>query len=410
MLRTPHTPIWTSPIAQRKEKPMSKTQNGYLIIADITGYTAFLSGSELEHAEDSLRALIDLLIEHTKVPLMISRLEGDAVISYADKRSILQGQTLVEMMEATYVAFKRAIELMVLNTTCTCNACRNIPNLDLKFFVHYGTYMLQELPSYTELIGTDVNTVHRLTKNTIREKTNIEAYVAYSQAAVDALGIQELADTMTAHTEVYEHIGAVNMFVQDMGAVWERRKEGSRILVQPEDAIITCEYEYPLAPMLMWDYVTKPEYKAILSRSDSANLDRKGNNRTGLDSSYICAHGKDITPQTIVDWQPFEQYTVSTPIMMGVSTFWTTRLEASENGTKITLLAGELQGGNRFARWFLKAMTKKIAIRNTIQGFEELGRKIEKEIEEGTVFQPNAAAVEFSPEAIRAAIAESLAS
>ena len=149
---------------------MSKTQNGYLIIADITGYTAFLSGSELEHAEDSLRSLIDLLIKQTQVPLLISRLEGDAVISYADQRSILQGQTLVEMMESTYVAFKQAIELMVLNTTCNCNACRNIPNLDLKFFVHFGTYMLQQLPAYTELIGTDVNTVHRLTKNTIKEK------------------------------------------------------------------------------------------------------------------------------------------------------------------------------------------------------------------------------------------------
>ena len=32
------------------------SQNGYLVIADISGYTAFLSGSELEHAEDSLSA------------------------------------------------------------------------------------------------------------------------------------------------------------------------------------------------------------------------------------------------------------------------------------------------------------------------------------------------------------------
>ena len=171
---------------------MSTTQKGFLVIADITGYTAFLSGSELEHAEDSLRSLISLIIEHTRLPLVISRLEGDAVISYANESSFYQGQTLVEMIESTYIAFKRAIELMVLNTSCTCNACRNIPNLDLKFFVHFGTYMLQKLPAYAELIGTDVNLVHRLTKNTIQERFNLKAYVVYSQAAIDALGNQEI--------------------------------------------------------------------------------------------------------------------------------------------------------------------------------------------------------------------------
>ena len=64
-------------------------ERGYLVIADITGYTAFLSDSELEHAEDSLRDLLDLIIEQTKPPLVISRLEGYAVISYAPEASFL---------------------------------------------------------------------------------------------------------------------------------------------------------------------------------------------------------------------------------------------------------------------------------------------------------------------------------
>lgn len=388
---------------------MSKTQHGYMIIADITGYTAFLSGSELEHAEDSLRSLIGLLIEQTQVPLLISRLEGDAVISYADKRSILQGQTLVEMMESTYVAFKRAIELMVLNTTCTCNACRNISNLDLKFFVHYGTYMLQQLPAYTELIGTDVNTVHRLTKNSIKEKIGCEAYVAYSEAAVEALQIQELAKTMAAHTEEYDHIGAVNMFVQDMAAVWERRKEGSRILVTSEDALITCEFEYPLAPMLMWDYVTKPEFKAMLSGSDTAVIDNMDNGRISLDSAYICAHGKSITPQTVVDWQPFEQFTIHSPIPMGMYVYWTTYLEPTKTGTKVTSLSSELQGSSSLVRKLMMVFMRQVVIKTTMEGFEKLGVQIEKDIQEGAVYQPDAAAVEFDVETLRAAMAENMA-
>ncbi|MDA1174366.1 MAG: hypothetical protein O2826_07595 [Chloroflexi bacterium] len=55
---------------------------GCLLIADITGYSTFLNTSELEHAQGSLTALIEMLVTNTRPPLVISRLEGDAVISY----------------------------------------------------------------------------------------------------------------------------------------------------------------------------------------------------------------------------------------------------------------------------------------------------------------------------------------
>jgi hypothetical protein len=45
------------------------TQFGYFLIADITGYTQYLSASELDHAQKTLTALLNLLIKHTKPPL-----------------------------------------------------------------------------------------------------------------------------------------------------------------------------------------------------------------------------------------------------------------------------------------------------------------------------------------------------
>ena len=47
---------------------MTKIESGCLIIADITGYTAFLSQSELEYARDSLKSLLGLLVEYTRRP------------------------------------------------------------------------------------------------------------------------------------------------------------------------------------------------------------------------------------------------------------------------------------------------------------------------------------------------------
>ncbi len=104
-------------------------QRGFILIADITGYTAYLNASELEHAQGTLTDLLELLIEHTKQPLIISRLEGDAVISYGLEEGFLSGQTFMEIIENTYVDFRKAIELMVLNNSCQCNACANVSGL-----------------------------------------------------------------------------------------------------------------------------------------------------------------------------------------------------------------------------------------------------------------------------------------
>jgi hypothetical protein len=243
---------------------MQASQEGFLLIADITGYTAFLRESELEHAKDSLRSLLDLLIENTRPPLVISRLEGDAVISYAPEGSFLQGQTLVELIEGTYVEFRRALDLMVLNTSCSCLACRNIANLDLKFFVHYGTFALETLPAYTELIGTDVNLIHRLTKNSVTEDTGYHAYVLYTRAALEHLGIPEMFDELTSHNENYEDVGEVKAYLFDMHPVWETRKHRLHTVVEPEEAVYSLEQEFPLTPALLWEYLTKPEYRTIL--------------------------------------------------------------------------------------------------------------------------------------------------
>jgi hypothetical protein len=55
---------------------MAATEKGFLVIADISGYTSFLRNSELDSAAEHLRAFLDILIEHTK-PWLIN-LQGHA--------------------------------------------------------------------------------------------------------------------------------------------------------------------------------------------------------------------------------------------------------------------------------------------------------------------------------------------
>lgn len=359
---------------------------GYIVISDITGYTAFLRGSELEHAEDSLKDLLNLIIEHNKPPLVISRLEGDAVISYAPEGSFLQGQTMVEILENMYVAFREARQRMQLNTTCTCNACRNIPNLDLKFFVHHGSFILQETPFYKELVGNDVNVTHRLLKNHITEQTGYQAYAAYTESAVEALGILEFTEEMATHAEEFPDVGEVRLFIQDMQPVWSREKKRRRIFVSPEEAIFTFELEFPAEPPLIWDYLTKPEYRMVLFGSDSMDIGDRTAGRTDQGAVYYCVHGNSTIPQLIVDWRPFEYYTYETPMPANLKGLITVRFMATAGGTKVIGLCGRLEGP-AIARGVVRLMRGKFEA-DTRKSHELLRQRVIQELESGVAVSP----------------------
>jgi uncharacterized protein YndB with AHSA1/START domain/uncharacterized protein YbcV (DUF1398 family) len=380
-------------------------QHGYIVIADITGYTTFLSGSELEHAEDSLKDLLDVLIEQAKPPLVISRLEGDAVISYAPDASFLQGQTMVEIIENTYVEFREARQRMRLNTNCPCNACQNIPNLDLKFFVHHGTYVLQKMTSYMEMVGNDVNVAHRLPKNHIKEQTGISAYAAYTEAAVEALGIHEFVVEMQEHVEQIPDIGEIRLYVENLQPVWERESRRRRVFVEPEDAFFTIEMEIPAAPALVWDYLTKPEYRMYLTQSDTAKITGKNLGRIEEGSAYICAHGDRSVRHPVLDWRPFEYYTYEAPWPAGLTVITTMRLVPMDGGTHVMAIYG--LRGPAISRIIVKSQRKRLQAESQ-KGLIALKEIIEQELNSGVAVRPEAAHVAPGQiaEAVKASLAE----
>ena len=234
---------------------------------------------------------------------------------------------------------------MVLNTTCTCNACRNIPNLDLKFFLHHGEFILQDVGTYTELVGPDVNLIHRLSKNTISETTGLTAYAAYTQGAIDALALPGFADSLTHHSESYADVGQVTVYVEDMSEVWARERASRRLAVKPDEAIVVVEVHSPHNQVLTWDYGTLPEYRAIMMGSERQDVSGKSRGRIGSGTVYECVHGSSGYPQTIIDWRPFDESTyLSKGNMPGTSLLTTTMLEPDGDGTKVTVLIGRARG------------------------------------------------------------------
>ena len=58
---------------------MAELVHGPLLIADLGGYTRFLTGTELDHAHDILADLIGVVAEALRPSIPIEKLEGDAV-------------------------------------------------------------------------------------------------------------------------------------------------------------------------------------------------------------------------------------------------------------------------------------------------------------------------------------------
>jgi hypothetical protein len=318
-----------------------------LLIADISGYTQFLQASELDHAKGILTDLLGVLVEQTRPPMVISRLEGDAVFSYGLSTRSVGGQTVVEMMEGTYVAFRRAIELIVLNTSCDCNACANVGSLDLKFFVHHGEFALQAIGERRELLGTAVNIAHRLTKNTVRATTGITAYTLWTDAAYRVLKLAELGNGWVPHVEIYDDVGRVDCWVQDMHPVWLEQRDLDDVALEPAEVIVARSIVIPLEPEIVWDRLADPAYRTVLMGTDRQDLQPAANGRTGQGAVFVCHHGARQTAQLVIGWRPFERVVTkdALPFPGGRSFIHVEyRLEPVSGGTRLTQAFGRPEG------------------------------------------------------------------
>jgi hypothetical protein len=285
------------------------TNTGFIVMADITGYTVYLNESELDHAQESIVAILDVIVGSTDAPLILSRVVGDAVVSYAFDGTILNTQTLVEELESIYVVFRRALEQMVLNTTCTCNACANLSALDLKFVVHHGEFVNREMAGNYELIGPNVNMVFRLAKNRIRETLGFGAYIAYTADAVEALGLPGFVESLAPLVTDTDEFGSVELHVADMHPVWETRRYESMVAIPDGDVMLSFARDIHAPVGVVWDHLTDPAKRSRLFASESAGTSTADNGKMGTSGTYVCAHGNMRIPHRIVDWIPLTQYT-----------------------------------------------------------------------------------------------------
>lgn len=350
---------------------------GYFIITDISGYTEFLTRSELDHANEILQSLFDAQLKLVKHPFIISGFRGDAIFMYVPETCFVQEQSFIEALENFYFAFEDTLRKMQFNTTCTCRACENMGLLNLKMCIHYGEYLVQKLADREELLGADVIVPHRMLKNNVIEQTGVKEYALFSDAAAQALNLSEYCIGLMPHNETYEHIGEVPMFIHDLHPIWEEEMTKRRRFVSPEEAWVKYEATIPFPPGLIWEYLTTPELEAGFLKFDYGKRTDNLGGRVRENAEFHCAHGDLNIFSKILDWKPYEYYTMDQSAM-GITYTQTRRLIPTEHGTCVAIyMSKPLEGASEEVQQMLQM--------SVTSGYDGLGTFIEKDIANGNV-------------------------
>ena len=146
---------------------------GTLLLADISGYTGFLTGVGEAHraliieAEEpppayaALSGLLDAILAAIKPTFRLAKFEGDAIFAVEDG-PLPHGPAILDRVKACYEAFREQLGIARAQWTCTCSGCIRIGDLDLKFVLHHGDYVVHRIANQEELAGLDVIVAHRL--------------------------------------------------------------------------------------------------------------------------------------------------------------------------------------------------------------------------------------------------------
>jgi hypothetical protein len=197
----------------------------YLFLADISGYTRFMSGVEEEHGLDFsagipaaysiLGDLLDAVVEGIKPDLALVKLEGDAVFAAAPAAGLDgQGDRVLRTIHGTYRAFIEARTRAIPSSDHICTACPVVARLDLKAVLHRGPAVRQSVGSGSDLLGPAVTVAHRLLKNTVRDRIGARPYLFMTDAAATGLGLPGIG---LAHGEQYPDAGQVNGRLVELG-------------------------------------------------------------------------------------------------------------------------------------------------------------------------------------------------
>jgi uncharacterized protein YndB with AHSA1/START domain len=293
---------------------LAKPESACFVIADISGYTGFLTGVELDHAHDIVADVMDTVVKCLRPPFRLAKFEGDAAFFYVVTDKV-DGSLLQDAIESAYVAFRKRRRNIQQATSCECRACRKMETLDLKFVSHHGEFIKHRMAGREELAGRDVIVIHRLLKNTVNERLGGHAYALYSDPCVQAMGIEPVGQGLVEHCESIDIIGDVKCWVRDLEEAWAKDIDRQRHEVTRDQAAMVIEFDISAPRPTVWEYFTLPGQRPKWRGADEVReMPQRG--RRGVGTVNHCMHGAHAIIEEVIDWRPFDHLTLTTLLPM----------------------------------------------------------------------------------------------
>lgn len=168
----------------------SKAQFGYFLLADISGFSSYLTKVELEHAGGILQKLLEGISLKIEPVFHTQGFDNDSVFAFVTEAGIDRFENLYRLVEDTYVAFKGNLTEISSHITCNCAACRDVTSLDLKFMIHFGEYILSIVQDKRVLYGLDPTFVRRRSwKETVSASVGWRGYVLFTEPCLANLHV-----------------------------------------------------------------------------------------------------------------------------------------------------------------------------------------------------------------------------
>ena len=281
------------------------TQQGFIILADITGFTPFVLNSELEHSHAILNSILTRIVQFLTPMFTLAEVEGDAVFVYAPYERFERKERILESIESCYAAFRDTRQSLSRMRTCNCIACEMAPSLDLKFVVHFGEYILNDIGGKKKPLGTSVNMAHRLLKNSVKETTGWNAYALFTKECLDAINI----DTALFHkaSEHIEHIGTVETYSIDLDKVYNDSVKSRRAYLSKEEADVVLERDFPVSPSMLWEWTNDPKKRTKWNPGSDWVSRNRPEGRITIGATNHCVKSGII--EMLQDYRPYQYYT-----------------------------------------------------------------------------------------------------
>ena len=170
-----------------------KETKGFIVLVDISGYTKFVRSHNAQkipfigkqfgktadaHAEHIISDLLEKVITELEGTLTVNKLEGDAVLFYSEPDDLNEyPKLLIEKIQSSFEVFINRLTDIIFCQSCPCDACKQMGNLRLKSFVHYGDFVIKQVSRFEEIAGENVILAHRLMKNSI----NASEYILFTE-------------------------------------------------------------------------------------------------------------------------------------------------------------------------------------------------------------------------------------